>query len=135
VNAGVRLINGISLEVIMSIPELKWGATRATAAQKAVAAASTLASGFIFGVQTLLFEDMVVAGSDMLERAQTESTCSRNSRRKWQALIPSRISGRCTRNAASIKSNSSVATPTGCSGYGEHVIEAASKLFKIHPLN
>jgi hypothetical protein len=122
----------------MSIPELSdtSGAPREQpAAQKAVAAASTLASGFIFGVQTLLFEEMVFAGSDMLERAQTEIHLLSELASKMAGAHSVKDIGSMYEECSKHQIEFVRRDTDRLFRHGEHVIEAASKLFKIHPLN
>jgi uncharacterized protein YceH (UPF0502 family) len=93
------------------------------------------AANFIFGAQKLMLEELVFAGNEMLERAQTETHLfsefaskmagahSVNDIRtmyeecaKHQVEFVRRDCDRLFKN-------------------GEHMIEAASKLLKSHPLN
>ena len=88
--------------------------------ENAEAEATTLnqsALEFMFGAQRMMFQEFVFVTDEMLERnSDRNASFSRSSWRKWRARIPSRTSGRCVRNAASISSISFAATSKGCSG-------------------
>ena len=107
----------------------------ANEAEPQMAKANALAAGFMFGAQKLMLEEMVFAGNEMLDRAQTEMHL-------FSELV-SKMAG-----AHSVKDIRTMYEECGkhqlefvrrdCDRIiknGERVIEATSKLFKAHPLN
>ena len=107
----------------------------ATEAQTRMAKANERASSLLFGVQKLMFEEFVFAGNELVERAQTEMHL-------FSELV-SKMAG-----AHSVKDIRTMCEE--CSKHqldfirrdcdrvfkhGERMIEAASNLFKSHPLN
>ena len=107
----------------------------ANEAEPQMAKANALAAGFMFGAQKLMLEEMVFAGNEMLDRAQTEMHL-------FSELV-SKMAG-----AHSVKDIRTMYEECGkhqlefvrrdCDRIiknGEQVIEATSKLFKAHPLN
>jgi hypothetical protein len=124
----------------MSMPELSKADAAAftqTAAENEpqITKANALAVGFIFGAQKLMLEEMVFAGSELLDRAQTETHL-------FSELV-SKMAG-----AHSVKDISTMYEE--CSKHqiefvrrdcdrllrhGERMIEATSNLLKSHLLN
>ena len=124
----------------MSMPELS-EANRTAVVQSANEVQSKIdkagknAANFIFGAQKLMLEELVFAGNEMLERVQTETHLF--------SEFVSKMAG-----AHSVKDIKTMYEE--CATHqiefvrrdcdrlfrnGEHMIEAASKLFKTHPLN
>ncbi|MDI1267261.1 MAG: hypothetical protein PS018_28770 [bacterium] len=107
----------------------------ATGAQARIAKANEQAAGFLFGAQKLMLEELVFAGNEFAERAQTEM--------HLLSELVSKLAG-----AHSVKDIRTMVEE--CSKHqidfirrdcdrvfrhGERVIEATSNLFKTHPLN
>ena len=108
---------------------------QATEAQTPMAKANEQASSFLFGAQKLVLEELVFAGNELVERAQTEM--------HLLSELVSKLAG-----AHSVKDIRTMWEE--CSKHqvdfirrdcdrvfkhGERVIEATSNLFKSHPLN
>jgi hypothetical protein len=106
-----------------------------TEAQTRIAKANERASSFLFGAQKLMFEEMVFASNEFIERSQTEMHL-------FSELV-SKMAG-----AHSVKDIRTMYEECGkhqldfirrdCDRvfkHGERVIVAASNLFKPHPLN
>lgn len=106
-----------------------------TETEARIAKASERAAGFLFGAQKLMLEEFVFLGNEFLDRAQTEMHLF--------SELTSKMSG-----AHSVKDVRTMYEE--CSKHqlefirrdcdrvfknGERVIEAASNLFKSHPLN
>ena len=124
----------------MSMPELSNASAAAvertaTEPESQMTKANALAAGFIFGAQKLILEEMVFAGNEILDRAQTEL--------HLLSELVSKMAG-----AHSVKDIRTMYEECGkhqlefirrdCDrvfNNGERVIEAASNLFKTHPLN
>jgi hypothetical protein len=124
----------------MSMPELSRTdvaavTQTATEAETQMTKANALAVGFMFGAQKLMLEEMVFAGSELLDRAQTETHL-------FSELV-SKMAG-----AHSVKDISTMYEE--CSKHqiefvrrdcdrllrhGERMIEATSNLLKSHLLN
>jgi hypothetical protein len=127
-------------EVIMSMPELsEAGAAtpeQATAeAATQMAKANQRAANFMFGAQKLMLEELVFAGNEFAERAQTEmhlfsefaskmagAHSVKDIRTMYEECAKHQIEY-VRRDCDRIFRN------------GERLIEAASRLFKSHPLN
>jgi len=107
----------------------------ATATETQIAKANERAASFLFGAQKLLFEECIFAGNELLDRAQTEM--------HLLSELVSKLAG-----AHSVKDVRTMYQD--CSKHqldfirrdcdrvfkhGERVIDAASNLFKSHPLN
>lgn len=107
----------------------------ATETQTPMAKANERASSFLCGAQKLMFEELVFAGNELVERAQTEM--------HLLSELVSKLAG-----AHSVKDIRMMWEE--CSKHqvdfirrdcdrvfkhGERVIEATSNLFKSHPLN
>jgi hypothetical protein len=126
--------------MIMSMPELSNAGTASpehagTRPDSQLTKANALAAGFMFGAQKLMLEEMVFAGNEILDRAQTE-----------MHLLSELIS----KMAGAHSVNDIRTMYEECSKHqlefirrdcdrvfrnGERLIEASSKLFKAHPLN
>ena len=124
----------------MSTPELSEAVTATSEQAKAeaearIANANNRAASLIFGAQKLMFEDFVFASNQILERTQTEMHLF--------SEFASKMAG-----AHSVKDINTMYEE--CSKHqiefvrrdcdrlfrhGEHMVEAASKLLKSHPLN
>ncbi len=107
----------------------------ATETETQIAKANERAASFLFGAQKLMFEEFVFTGNELLDRAQTEMHL-------FSELV-SKIAG-----AHSVKDIGTMYEE--CSKHqldfirrdcdrvfkhGERVVDAASNLFKSHPLN
>ncbi len=107
----------------------------ATETETQIAKANERAASFLFGAQKLMFEEFVFTGDELLDRAQTEMHL-------FSELV-SKIAG-----AHSVKDIGTMYEE--CSKHqidfirrdcdrvfkhGERVVDAASNLFKSHPLN
>jgi len=126
--------------MIMSMPELSNASAAAvertaTEPESQMTKANALAAGFIFGAQKLILEEMVFAGNEILDRAQTEL--------HLLSELVSKMAG-----AHSVNDIRTMYEECGkhqlefirrdCDRVfknGERVIEAASNLFQTHPLN
>lgn len=123
----------------MSIPEMSKAATTVepavTEAQAQITKAGERAAGFLVGAQKLMFEEFVFTGNEFMDRAQTEMHL-------FSELV-SKVAG-----AHSVKDVRTMYEECGkhqldfirrdCDRvfkHGERVIDAASNLFKSHPLN
>jgi hypothetical protein len=122
----------------MSTSELSGAAVSEPAAMQAdtpIAKASQRAANFMFGAQRLMLEELVFAGNEVLDRTQTEMHLF--------SEFASKMAG-----AHSVRDIRSMYEECGkhqiefirrdCDRlfkHGERVIEAASSLFKSHPLN
>ena len=124
----------------MSMPELSEVVAAApeqatTVVETQMVKANQRAAHFVFGAQKLMLEELVFTSNEIVERAQTEMHL-------FSELV-SKIAG-----AHSIKDVRTMYEDCGkhqlefirrdCDRVfknGERVIEAASKLFKSHPLN
>lgn len=123
----------------MSIPEMSNAATTVepavTEAQAQITKASERAAGFLVGAQKLMFEEFVFTGNEFMDRAQTEMHL-------FSELV-SKVAG-----AHSVNDVRTMYEECGkhqldfirrdCDRvfkHGERVIDAASNLFKSHPLN
>ena len=123
----------------MSMPELS-EAGKATVepsaeAETRIDKAKKRAANFIFGAQKLMLEELVFAGNEMFERAQTET--------HLLSELASKMAG-----AHSVKDFRTMYEQCGkhqiefvrrdCDRlfrHGERMFEAASNLFKSHPLD
>jgi hypothetical protein len=124
----------------MSIPEPSKSDTAtvssvATEAQAQITKANERAASFTYGAQKMMLEEFVFLGNELLDRAQTEMHL-------FSELV-SKMAG-----AHSVKDIRTMYEECGkhqldfirrdCDRvfkHGERVIEAASNLFKSHPLN
>ncbi|MGE9008577.1 hypothetical protein ACO2JO_08345 [Leptospira interrogans] len=104
-------------------------------AQTRIATANEQASSFLFGAQKLVLEELVFAGNEFMERAQTEM--------HLLSELVSKVAG-----AHSVRDIRTMWEECGkhqvdfirrdCDRvfkHGERLIEATSNLFKSHPLN
>jgi hypothetical protein len=128
----------IEPEVTMPIPEpsdASAAAVELAAAEAEIAQANQRAAGFLFGAQKLMLEELVFAGNEFMERTQTEMHLF--------SEFASKIAG-----AHSVKDVRTMYEECGkhqidfvrrdCDRlfqHGRRMIEAASSLFKSHPLN
>lgn len=124
----------------MSMPELSEVVATApgqatTVAETQMVKANQRAANFVFGVQKLMLEEIVFASNELVERAQTETHLFSELASKMAA-------------AHSVKDIRTMYEECGKHQLefirrdrdrlvknGERMIEAASKLFKSHPLN
>ena len=119
----------------MPMPEPIEAGTVTPAPETGIDQASQRAAGFMFGAQKLMLEELVFAGNEFIERAQTEMHLF--------SEFVSKMAG-----AHSVKDIRTMYEECGkhqiefirrdCDRmfkHGERVIEAASNLFKSHPLN
>jgi hypothetical protein len=123
----------------MSMPELinvdATAVEQTSEVETQMTKANAIAAGFIFGAQKLVLEEMVFAGNEILDRAQAEMHL-------FSELV-SKMAG-----AHSVKDIRTMYEECGkhqlgfirrdCDRvfkHGERAIEAASNLFKRHPLN
>jgi hypothetical protein len=124
----------------MSMPELS--NADAAAVKQTVADAETqmtnankLAAGFMFGAQKLVLEEMVFAGNEMLDRAQTEMHL-------FSEFVSKMAGAHSVRDIRTMYEECSKHqiefVRRDCNRlfrHGERMIGAASSLFKTHPLN
>ena len=107
----------------------------ATEAGIQMAKANERAAGFMFGAQQLMLEEWVFAGNEFVERAQTEM--------HLLSQLVSKMAGahsvkdirtmyeECSKHQLDFVRRDS----DRVFRHGERMIEAASNLFKSHPLN
>lgn len=124
----------------MSMPEFS-EAVGATAEQSAAEAAtstdkaSNRATNFIFGAEKLMLEELVFAGNEMFERAQTETHLLSEFVSKMAGAHSMKDIGTMYEECARHQIEFVRRDCNRLLRNGEHLIEAASKLFKSHPLN
>ena len=119
----------------MSMPELSDAGTATVEQATQMAKVNQRAAGFVFSVQKLMLEDLVFAGDEIMERAQT--------RGHLFSEFASKIAG-----AHSVKDIRTMYEECGkhqidfirrdCDRFfkhGQRMIEATSSLFKSDPLN
>jgi len=139
-DTGLLVKMNLRVEIIMSMPELSDAGTatveQATAeAEAQIAKVNQRAAGFLFGAQKLMLEELVFAGNELMERTQTEMHLF--------SEFASKMAG-----AHSVKDVRTMYEECGkhqidfvrrdCDRlfkHGQRMIEAASNLFKSHPLN
>jgi hypothetical protein len=128
-------------EVIMSMPELSEAVAAAapeqatTVVETQMVKANQRAANFMFGAQKLMLEELVFTSNEIVERAQTEMHLF--------SEFASKMAG-----AHSVRDIRTMYEECGkhqiefvrrdCDRlfrHGERLIDAASRLFKSHPLN
>jgi len=124
----------------MSIPELSEADAAtvepaATEAQAQIAKANERAASFLFGAQKLMFEEFIFAGNELLDRAQTEMHL-------FSELVSKMAGAHSVKDVRTMYEECSKHQldfiRRDCDRvfrHGERVIDAASNLFKSHPLN
>jgi hypothetical protein len=123
----------------MSLSEVS-GTSKTTVAPSADAdnkidAVNTQAASFIFGTQKLMLEELVFAGNEMLERAQTEMHLFSEFASKIAAAHSVKDFRTMYEECAKHQMEFARRDCDRLFKNGEHMIEAATKLFKGHPLN
>ena len=124
----------------MSMPELS-EANRTAVVQSANEVQSKIdkagknAANFIFGAQKLMLEELVFAGNEMLERVQTETHLFSEFVSKMAGAHPVKDIKTMYEECATHQIEFVRRDCDRLFRNGEHMIEAASKLFKTHPLN
>ena len=124
----------------MSIPELSKADAAtvepaATEAQAQITKANERAASFLFGAQKLMFEEIIFAGNELLDRAQTEMHL-------FSELVSKMAGAHSVKDIRTMYEECSKHqldfVRRDCDRvfrHGERVIDAASNLFKSHPLN
>jgi|SRR4029077_11070732 hypothetical protein len=119
----------------MSMPELSDAGPATPEAESGINKANQRAAGFVFGAQKLMLEELVFAGNEFMERAQTEmhlfselasKVAGAHSVRDFRTMYEE-----CSKHQIEF-------VRRDCDRlfkHGEHIIEATSKLFGTHPLN
>lgn len=119
----------------MSMSELSDAGPATTEAESGIDKATKRAANFVFGAQKLMLEELVFAGNEFMERAQTEMhlfselasrIASAHSVRDFRSMYEE-----CSKHQIEF-------VRRDCDRLfknGKHMIEAASKLFKSHQLN
>jgi hypothetical protein len=137
---GLAVLTNSQSEVMMSTPELSEAAAgvpvpATVQAEPQMAKANQRAANFMFGAQKLILEELVFAGNAMRDRAQTEMHLF--------SEFASKMAG-----AHSVRDISAMYEECGkhqmefirrdydrLFKHGERMMEAASSLFKNHPLD
>ncbi len=103
--------------------------------EAAIEQTNTRAANLVFGAQKLVLEEMVFAGNELMERTQIEMHLFSEFASKIAAAHSVRDFGamyqECTKHQVEF-------IRRDCDRlfkHGEHMIEAASKLFRSHPMN
>jgi hypothetical protein len=119
----------------MSVPEVSEAGTATPEAETGIDQANKRAAGFIFGAQKLMLEELVFAGNEFLERAQTEMHLLSELASKLAGAHSVKDFGmmyqECTKHQIEF-------VRRDCDRlfrHGERMIDATAKLFKSHPLN
>jgi hypothetical protein len=124
----------------MSIPELSKADAAtvepaATEAQAQIAKANERTASFLFGAQKLMFEEFIFAVSELLDRAQTEMHL-------FSELVSKMAGAHSVKDIRTMYEECSKHQldfiRRDCDRvfrHGDRVIDAASNLFKSHPLN
>jgi hypothetical protein len=107
----------------------------ASEVQSKIDKAGKSAANFIFGAQKLMLEELVFAGNEMMERVQTETHL-------FSEFVSKMSSAHSVKDIRTMYEECATHqiefVRRDCDRLfrnGEHMIEAASKLFKSHPLN
>jgi hypothetical protein len=93
------------------------------------------AASFIFGTQKLMLEELVFAGNEMFERAQTETHLLSEFVSKMAGAHSVKDIRTMYEECAKHQIEFARRDCDRLLKNGEHMIEGASKLFKSHPLN
>ena len=124
----------------MSMPELSKAdaaAVEQTApeAETQMTKANAVAAGFMFGAQKLMLEEMVFAGNEIIDRAQTEMHL-------FSELISKMAGAHSVKDIRTMYEECSKHqiefVRRDCDRllrHGERMVDAASNLLKSHPLN
>ena len=124
----------------MSMPELSNASAAAvertaTEPESQMTKANALAAGFIFGAQKLILEEMVFAGNEIIDRAQTEMHL-------FSELISKMAGAHSVKDIRTMYEECSKHqiefVRRDCDRllrHGERMVDAASNLLKSHPLN
>ena len=106
-----------------------------TEAQAQLAKANERAASFLFGAQKLVFEELIFASNELLDRAQTEMHL-------FSELVSKIASAHSVKDIQTMYEECSKHqldfTRRDCDRvfrHGERVVDATSNLFKSHPLN
>jgi hypothetical protein len=107
----------------------------ATETQTQIAKANERAASFLFGAQKLMLEEFVFASNELVERAQTEMHL-------FSELVSKMAGAHSVRDIRTMYEECSKHQidfiRRDCDRvfrHGERVVDAASNLFKSHPLN
>jgi hypothetical protein len=133
--SGRTIPNELKPEVTMSMQEQSEAGRATPEAKIDIDQASQRAAGFMFGVQKLMLEELVFAGNELLERAQTEMHLFSELAAKMAAAHSVRDFRKMYEECAKHQIEFVRRDSDRLFKNGEHMIEAASKLFKSHPLN
>ena len=107
----------------------------ATETQTTMAKANERASSFLFGAQKLMFEELVFAGNELVERAQTEMHLFSELVSKMAGAHSVKDIGTMWEECSKHQVNFIRRDCDRVFKHSERVIEATSNLFKSHPLN
>jgi len=107
----------------------------ATEAQAQIAKANERAASFLFGTQKLVFEEFIFAGNEFLDRAQTEMHLFSELVSKMAGAHSVKDIGTMYQECSKHQLDFIRRDCDRVFKHGERVIDAASNLFKSHPLN
>jgi hypothetical protein len=119
----------------MSAPELSEAGTVTPEAASELDRASKRAAGFVFGMQKLMLEELVYAGNVFLERAQTEMHLFSELAAKMAEAHSVKDFGTMYQECSKHQIEFVRRDCDRLFRHGERLIDAASSLFKSHPLN
>lgn len=97
--------------------------------------ANNRSANFIFGAQRLMLEELVFAGNEMYERARTEMHLFSEFAQKMAGAHSAKDIGTMYEECSKHQIEFIRRDCDRILRNGEHMIEAVSKLFKIHALN
>jgi len=107
----------------------------ATETETQIAKANERAASFLFGAQKLMFEEFVFAGNELLDRAQTEMHLFSELVSKIAGAHSVRDIGTMYEECSKHQLDFIRRDCDRVFKHGERVVDAASNLFKSHPLN
>jgi len=100
-----------------------------------IAKANERAASFLFGAQKLMFEEFVFAGNELLDRAQTEMHLFSELVSKMAGAHSVKDIGTMYEECSKHQLDFIRRDCDRVFRHGERVVDAASNLFKNHPLN
>ena len=107
----------------------------ATETETQIAKANERAASFLFGAQKLMFEELVFTGNELLDRAQTEMHLFSELVSKIAGAHSVRDIGTMYEECSKHQLDFIRRDCDRVFKHGERVVDAASNLFKSHPLN
>ena len=119
----------------MSMPQPLEAGTVTPGAETGIDQASQRAAGLIFGTQKLLLEELVFVGNEFMERAQTEMHLLSELASKLAGAHSVKDFGTMYQECSKHQIEFVRRDCDRLFRHGEHMIDAASNLFRSHPLN